>query len=100
MTNIQHLLDSQPEPRSLLLEIGKIAKEQNKGVYAVGGVVRDLFIGRKLKEIDIKLADPEKFRELSKNPDFFADYEQKQQKLKEIEQFWESANIELDTLKQ
>ena len=53
MTNIQYLLDSQPEPRSLLLEIGKIAKEQNKEVYAVGGAVRDLFIGRKLKEIDI-----------------------------------------------
>lgn len=48
----------------------------------------------------IKWIDPEKFKELSKNPDFFKDYEQKQQKLKELEQLWESENIELDTLKQ
>ena len=53
-----------------------------------------------IKEIDSNLADPEKFKELSQNPDFFANYEQKQLKLKETEQFWEKANLELDTLKQ
>ena len=53
---------------------------------------------KELKEININLADSEKFKELSQNPDFFANYEQKQLKLKETEQFWEKANLELDTL--
>jgi ATP-binding cassette subfamily F protein 3 len=55
---------------------------------------------KEIKGIDSKLANPEKFKELSQNPDFFANYEQKQLKLKETEQFWEKANLELDTLKQ
>jgi ATP-binding cassette subfamily F protein 3 len=55
---------------------------------------------KEIKEIDSNLADPEKFKELSQNPDFFSNYEQKQLKLKETEQFWETANLELDTLKQ
>ena len=40
---------------------------------------------KELKEINTKLADSEKFKELSQNPDFFANYEQKQLKLKETE---------------
>ncbi|MBT5859473.1 MAG: ABC transporter ATP-binding protein, partial [Flavobacteriales bacterium] len=52
-----------------------------------------------LKEIDFNLADPGKFKELSKNSEFFTNYEQKQLKLKETEQFWETANLELDALK-
>ena len=55
---------------------------------------------KELKEIDLNLADPEKFKELSKNPNFFVDYDRKQLKLKETEQIWESENIELDKLKQ
>ena len=54
---------------------------------------------KEIKEIDSDLAIPERFKELSEDPDFFANYEQKQLKLKEIEQFWEKANLELDTLK-
>ena len=55
---------------------------------------------KEIKEIDSNLANPEKFKELSQNPDFFDNYEQKQLKLKETEQFWEKVNLELDTLKQ
>ena len=55
---------------------------------------------KEIKEIDSNLADPEKFKELSQNPDFFANYEQKQLKLKDTEEFWEKSNLELDTLKQ
>ena len=55
---------------------------------------------KELKEIDLNLAYSEKFKELSKNPNFFADYNRKQLKLKEIEQIWESKNIELDRIKQ
>jgi ATP-binding cassette subfamily F protein 3 len=54
---------------------------------------------KEIKEIDSDLAIPERFKELSEDPDFFNNYEQKQLKLKEIEQFWEKANLELDTLK-
>ena len=54
---------------------------------------------KEIKKIDSDLAIPERFKELSEDPDFFANYEQKQLKLKEIEQFWEKANLELDTLK-
>ena len=54
---------------------------------------------KELKEIDSYLADPEKFKELSQNPDFFAKYEQKQQKMKEMEKIWEETNLELETLK-
>ena len=54
---------------------------------------------KEIKEIDSDLAIAERFKELSEDPDFFNNYEQKQLKLKEIEQFWEKANLELDTLK-
>ena len=54
---------------------------------------------KEIKEIDSELAIPERFKELSENPDFFANYEQRQLKLKETEQFWEKANLELDALK-
>jgi poly(A) polymerase len=53
MANIQHLLDSQPEPKYILKEIGEIAAANDREVYVVGGVVRDLFLDRKLKEIDL-----------------------------------------------
>ena len=80
-------------------------KERDKKIKKLSNKINKLekeidSLEKELKEIDIKLADPEKFKELSKNPDFFKDYEQKQQKLKELEQLWESENIELDTLKQ
>ena len=54
---------------------------------------------KEIKKIDSDLAIPERFKELSEDPDFFANYEQKQLKLKETEQFWEKANLELDALK-
>ena len=53
MTNIQNLLDRQPFVKSLMVKIGEIASKQNKNAYAVGGAVRDVFIGKELKEIDI-----------------------------------------------
>ena len=53
MTNIQNLLDRQPFVKSLMVQIGEIASKQKKKAYAVGGAVRDVFIGKKLKEIDI-----------------------------------------------
>ena len=53
VANIQDLLDNHQLPKSILQEIGKIAEKNSKEVYVVGGVVRDLFLGRELKEIDL-----------------------------------------------
>ena len=65
MANIQHLLDTQPEPRYTLKKIGEIAEANKKEAYVVGGVVRDLFLDRKLKEIDIMVVgDGIKFAKL------------------------------------
>ena len=80
-------------------------KEKDKRVKKLSNKISKLEkeiddLEKEIKGIDSKLANPEKFKELSQNPDFFANYEQKQLKLKETEQFWEKANLELDTLKQ
>ena len=53
MANIHHLVDTQPDICSTLKQIGKIARTNNKEVYVVGGVVRDLFLDRPLNEIDL-----------------------------------------------
>jgi len=81
----------------------KEKKDSEKKVKKLNNKIRKFekeidSLEKELKEINIKLADSEKFKELSQNPDFFANYEQKQLKLKETEQFWEKANLELDTL--
>ena len=51
------------------------------------------------KSIDLELAIPEKFTELSKKDNFFADYEHNQQKLKELEAEWEQAAEQLEAIK-
>lgn len=53
MANIKNLLDNQELATSLLRQIGEIAADNNKEVYVVGGVVRDLFLKKKIKEIDL-----------------------------------------------
>ena len=53
MANIHHLVDTQPDICSTLKQIGKIAHTNNKEVYVVGGVIRDLFLDRPLNEIDL-----------------------------------------------
>ncbi|MBT6013298.1 MAG: ABC-F family ATP-binding cassette domain-containing protein [Flavobacteriales bacterium] len=80
-------------------------KEKDKRIKKLSNKISKLEkeiddLEKEIKGIDSNLANPEKFKELSQNPDFFANYEQKQLKLKETEQFWEKANLELDTLKQ
>ena len=39
MINIENLIEKQPNVKSLLLQIGEIAEQKEKEVYAVGGVV-------------------------------------------------------------
>ena len=51
------------------------------------------------KEIDADLAIPEKFTELSKKDGFFAEYENNQQKLQELEVEWAQAAEQLEAIK-
>ena len=51
------------------------------------------------KEIDADLAIPEKFSELSKKDGFFAEYENNQQKLQELEVEWAQAAEKLESIK-
>jgi len=51
------------------------------------------------KEIDLQLSDPDKFKELSKEKDFFERYEDNQQKKKKLELEWEQAVEELGLFK-
>ena len=53
---------------------------------------------KELKQIDENLADPQKFKELSKNPNFFSEYEKKQKVLKQVELDWENSNLKLENL--
>ena len=50
------------------------------------------------KKIDLELSDPERFKELSKNPDFFTKYEESQQKKLSLEKEWEENINHLDDL--
>jgi len=51
------------------------------------------------KQIDADLAMPEKFSELSKKEGFFAEYENNQQKLQELEVEWSQAAEQLEAIK-
>ncbi|MBT6809297.1 MAG: ABC-F family ATP-binding cassette domain-containing protein [Flavobacteriales bacterium] len=84
---------SYQEKKDLDKKIKKLNNKIRKFEKEIDALEKDL------KEIDFNLADPGKFKELSKNSEFFTNYEQKQLKLKETEQFWETANLELDALK-
>ena len=53
MTNIKDLINTQSNVHSILKQIGEIAENSNKKVYGVGGVVRDLILDRKIKEVDL-----------------------------------------------
>ncbi|MEE8437925.1 MAG: HD domain-containing protein [Candidatus Neomarinimicrobiota bacterium] len=53
MANIKNMLDSEGEVKRILKIISNLSSQENLSVFVVGGVVRDLFMGRKLKEIDL-----------------------------------------------
>ena len=53
---------------------------------------------KELKEIDLLLINPEKFKEISRNQDFLQNMK-KQQNLKDSEKNWENLNLQLESLK-
>ncbi|MCH7612710.1 MAG: HD domain-containing protein [Candidatus Marinimicrobia bacterium] len=52
MANIHHLLEENKIGYHVLKTAGDLGEKLNVDVYVVGGYVRDIFLGRKLKEID------------------------------------------------
>ena len=55
MSNIKELISQYPDAEYVLKRAGKIASENNKQIYVVGGFVRDLFIQKKPAEIDLMI---------------------------------------------
>ena len=55
MSNIKELLSKYPEAENVLKRAGKIALEDEKQIYVVGGFVRDLFIQNTPKEVDLMI---------------------------------------------
>ena len=55
MSNIKELISKHPEAENVLKRAGKIALEDKKQIYVVGGFVRDLFIQNTPKEIDLMI---------------------------------------------
>ena len=51
-----------------------------------------------MKKKDENLLDPEKFKELVNDKDFFLIYDEENKKLKSLEKDWESKNEELEKL--
>ena len=55
MSNIKELISEYPDAEYVLKRAGKIASENNKQIYVVGGFVRDLFIQKKPIELDLMI---------------------------------------------
>ena len=53
----------------------------------------------KKRKLDGELSDPAKFKELSKNKDFFHNYDLSQKAIKQKEKEWGDLVVELDKLK-
>ena len=49
------------------------------------------------REFDLALSNPEEFKELSQQADFFEEYERNKKKRKELEIEWEKAVDQLDS---
>ena len=79
-------------------------KENDKKIKKISNQINKLekeisLMEKDLKETDLLLLDPEKFKQISKNQDFFTEYEKKQQILKDSEEKWENLNLQLESLK-
>ena len=74
----------------------KIRKIENK----ISNIEKEITIlESQQQELDLALSDPIKFKELSKDPDFFKNYELQKNKIKTKESAWESFVSELNNLK-
>ena len=81
----------------------KAEKDLRKQIKKLQNKIKNLeknieIIDANQKKIDSELSDPERFKELSKTPDFFNKYEEIQQKKLSLEKEWEENINRLDDL--
>ena len=81
----------------------KAEKDLRKQIKKLSNKIKNLeknieIIDANQKKIDSELSDPERFKELSKTPDFFNKYEEIQQKKLSLEKEWEENINRLDDL--
>lgn len=81
----------------------KAEKDLRKQIKKLNNKIKNLeknieIIDANQKKIDSELSDPERFKELSKTPDFFNKYEEIQQKKLSLEKEWEENINRLDDL--
>ena len=72
--------------RKIQKDISKIEKEIS-------------FLEEKKKELDLQLSDPDKFKELTKSPDFYLNYDLDQKKISNKEDEWVELVAKLNKLK-
>ena len=84
-------------------QASKAEKDLRKQIKKLQNKIKNLeknieILDANQKKIDLELSDPERFKELSKNPDFFTKYEESQQKKLSLEKEWEENINRLDDL--
>ena len=84
-------------PINSLEFLSKIRKIQNQ----ISKIENDITVLENAqKDLDEKLANSDSFKELTKEPDFFKNYELKKDKIKQREAEWENLVLKLNNLKQ
>ena len=85
------------EERSSYLQKKFNKKKVKKLKNRISSLERQIeILDKSQKSIDLDLSDPEKFKELSQQKDFFEIYEKNQKKLQELESEWEEAVQQLE----
>ncbi|MAW30974.1 MAG: glycosyl transferase family 2 [Flavobacteriales bacterium] len=84
-------------------QASKAEKDLRKQIKKLQNKIKNLeknieILDANQKKIDLELSDPERFKELSKNLDFFTKYEESQQKKLSLEKEWEENINRLDDL--
>ncbi|HXK34239.1 MAG TPA: HD domain-containing protein, partial [Dehalococcoidia bacterium] len=51
-----HRFEPPPELRPLIARVDAVARESGMSVYAVGGTVRDILLGRRLRDLDVAVS--------------------------------------------
>ena len=84
-------------------QVSKSVKDVRKQIKKLQNKIKNLeknieILEKTQNKIDLELSDSERFKELSKNPDFFKKYEESQQKKLSLEKEWEENMNRLDDL--
>ena len=77
-------------------QLEKDLRKAESEVQSLEGEIEKL--ESQLQQLDEKLHDPKQFKELSQDPDFYANYEAEKEKLDKLMQQWEKAQKKWDKL--